>query len=126
MYYVSLILAIAVAFFSGRSCVSSAARIERRWLRRLVFWLVIFPSVSAICLYATATFGDDMILLRLPRLFIGVFLPTTVFAITFTVSLFRGFKANPESQTRRACGWTDGRRLSVLTTLLGCSLVAYD
>jgi len=126
MYYVSLILAIAVAFFAGRFCVSVAARIERRWLRRLVFWLVVFPSVSTVCLYTTATFGDDMILVRLPRLFIGVFLPATVFAVTFIISAFRGFKANPVSQARRARGWNDGRRLIVLSTLLGASLFAYD
>ena len=126
MYYVSLIVAIAVAFFAGRFCVSVAAGIERRWLRRLVFWLVVFPSVSTVCLYATMTFGDDMILLRLPGLFIGVFLPTTVFAVTFMISAFRGFKANPKSQERRACSWNDGRKLIVLTTLLGCSLFAYD
>jgi hypothetical protein len=126
MYSVSLILAIAGAFFAGRFSVSIAARIERRWLRRLVIWLVVFPSVSAVCLYATATFGDDMILLRLPRLFIGVFLPTTVFAVSFMISAFRGFKMNPEAQARRACQWRDGRRLVALTAALGASLIAYD
>jgi hypothetical protein len=70
MYYVCLILAIAIAFFAGRFCVSIAAGIERRWLRRLVFWTIIFPGVAAVCLYAIAVFGDDMLLLRFPRLFI--------------------------------------------------------
>jgi hypothetical protein len=126
MYYACLIIAISLACFAGRFCVTLSARIERRWLRRLIFWLAVFPGVSVVCLYATASFGDDMILVRLPRLFIGVLLPTTVFAVTFTVSAFRGFKVNPESQARRACGWNDGRRLVVLAALLGVGLFAYD
>lgn len=126
MYYVSLILAIAAAFLAGRFCVSIAAKIDRRWLRRLVFWLVVFPGVSAFCLYTMASFGDDMVLVRWPRLFLGAFMPTTVFAFTFTISAFRGFKVNPDTQTRRACRWHDNQRLVVCTIALGASLIAYD
>lgn len=126
MYYVSLILAFVVAFFTGRFSVSIAARIERRWLRRLVFWLVVFPTVAAVCLYAMASFGDDMVLVRWPRLFVGIFLPITVFAVTFVISAFRGFRVNPDTQTRQACRWHDGRRSVACTVALAASLAAYD
>lgn len=126
MYYVCLILAIVSAFFAARFCVSIAAGIDRRWLRRSVFWLAVLPGVLTICLSMIITVGDDMILLRLPRLFIGTLLPTAVFAVTFLIAAFRGFRVDSDSQTRHANKWKDGRRLIAVVTILGVSLFAYD
>lgn len=129
MYYLTLLLAITAAVVAARLCVGLVARIGQRWVRRIVFWLLVVPGALIVCGRLFVPVSDDMYMRASPSHVIIVGAPLLAFVLSLIGCGLFGFRSGAEPGIPRAKGWKTGRaalQSIALWPLLILSLFLFD